>query len=489
MPGVLSIVSSNPTTRVYSEGDSISFTITTFDIANGATLYWVNLGSLGAADFDQNINKGTFTISNNTGTVNLTFSKDYIPDTPRGVDATYAPLPSASGNMESLIFQVRGNSFNGPVLGTSFTRYVFDTYQVKNTIPANLPSLPIRQIPEGQFPLYVTTITNALNLPYWEKTGNIGSIEVGQTSEYYIKSNSTQTFELVYEKISGNLPSGLTLEKDGTITGIPTTGTLSLTSFSFNSAFSKKVGSPISTATFNISTFASTTTNYTPLWTEPFFNLDQRAIINDLLLDQTIFSRNKLYRPFDLNFGVVKKLRWYIHYGVENFINTNLDFDIMKYFYKRRFRISEPRIAVAKDSQKNISYEVIYSDIIDYNTNESNESPPLEFQYPSGVYYFPSSINNLRKTFEVNGLKVAERFNPNFMKTIQAGQTQVLGYIPCIVYCYTNPGEAKKILNAILNKNIKFNQLDFTVDRFYKRNLYNFNTVDVLRSWYDNRAT
>jgi len=66
--------------------------------------------------------------------------------------------------------------------------------------------------------LYTTSTNNVLI--GWENSGSVGTLLVGETSELYVKAfASTSTFNLVYKTISGTLPKGLTLERDGTIEG------------------------------------------------------------------------------------------------------------------------------------------------------------------------------------------------------------------------------------------------------------------------------
>ena len=481
-----SVVSSNSSTRVYAEGDSITFYVTTTDIPNGTPLYWNNIGSLSSSDFTQNINKGRLIINNNTATLTLTFAEDYKVDTPRGYDKKYAPANWGSVNLESLILQFRAQSETGPVVVTEFTRYIVDTSKPKKLNPVDLPTVPITQIQTGQFPLNITTVTNSLNLPFWKQTGNLGLLDVGETSELYIESNTTQTFDLIYEKISGELPSGLSLLRDGSISGTVINAPSTATNYYFTASFSKNVGSPINTSTFYITAYKSTTTNYTPIWFDSFFNNEQRTIIDNLLRNQDIFKREEIYRPFDNNFGISQNIRWYLHYGVENI--TNINYFIPLIFSKRRFRLSEPKIAFGKNSIEETVYEVVYSEIIDYNQNELGESLPPIFQQ-SGVYYFPTSVINWRKSFETEGRQVTDKFNPRFMKSRQNETSTVLGYIPCVIYCYALPNKGTKIIDRIKKQNISFNQFDFTIDKYYKYNLVDRNLIDTVRFTYVQQST
>lgn len=453
--------------KLNNEGDVITYNIGTFDVSNNTIVYWKNIGTTDVRDFANNRNSGQVTIINGSATFSIEILKDFR------VDTNYE---------ETIIIQLRTGSSNGPVVATALTEYVFDTSQKLDLIPVSLPEVPLIQIPPGNFPLHVTTVTNSLGLPLWQQNQNLGVLEVGEISEYYIKSNTTQSFGLVYEIISGQLPTGLQLQRDGTISGRAAPGIAVSTDYTFTASYSKSVGSPISTGTFTITVLLTTTTNYTPIWFEPTYNQDQRKEIAEFLSDKNIFSDDSLYRPFDPNFGVSKSLKWYLFYGLENY--ANLGTITENNFYKRRFSLSEPKIAVAKDELENLIYEVIYSDILDYNINSEGESVSL---YVDGFGY-PSSIYNMQQRFALGQNLIPERttveiFNPRFMKTRQANQSTPLGYIPCVVYCYTLPNKAKFVLDKIKKSKIKFNQIDFVIDRLYKYN-QNSNEIDVIRFGY-----
>lgn len=56
-------VSASPTTINETTSRTVTFTISTVGVTNGATMYWTNTGSTSAADFDDGVNSGSFTIS------------------------------------------------------------------------------------------------------------------------------------------------------------------------------------------------------------------------------------------------------------------------------------------------------------------------------------------------------------------------------------------------------------------------------------------
>ena len=69
-------VTITPTTTSVNEGSSVTFNVSTTNIPNGTTLYWVNNGTSSSADFTDGINQGTFTITSGAGSVTRTLVND-----------------------------------------------------------------------------------------------------------------------------------------------------------------------------------------------------------------------------------------------------------------------------------------------------------------------------------------------------------------------------------------------------------------------------
>ena len=70
------------------EGSTVTFTVTTANVADGTTLYWTTYGSpvIGASDFSDNATSGSFTITNGSGSVSRTLANDcllYTSPSPR----------------------------------------------------------------------------------------------------------------------------------------------------------------------------------------------------------------------------------------------------------------------------------------------------------------------------------------------------------------------------------------------------------------------
>lgn len=107
-------ISSTPTYSVVPssssvvEGSSVTFSVSTTNVANG-TLFWTNAGTTTAADFADGQNSGSFSLTNNSGSISRALVSD-----------------SATEGTESIVIQIRTGSTAGPVVATSSSVSVTD---------------------------------------------------------------------------------------------------------------------------------------------------------------------------------------------------------------------------------------------------------------------------------------------------------------------------------------------------------------------------
>jgi len=171
-----------PSTTTVNEGSAVTFNVTTTNVANSTTLYWTNAGTTVAADFQENVNSGSFTITSNAGSVTLTLSAD-----------------STTEGGETIDFKVRTDSTSGTIVATATTVSVSDT----STTPVaaiKLTSIGLSPNPAKSFQNYTITVyqnttstsANALAFTIDQRTPNVFkdtwyqggliSIAAGQTS-------------------------------------------------------------------------------------------------------------------------------------------------------------------------------------------------------------------------------------------------------------------------------------------------------------------
>lgn len=144
----------SPTAEVIKEAQSITFNIVTSNVPNNAVLYWTNSGTISAEDFIDNKNQGTFRIFNNHAAVTLTLKNENITE-----------------GAETIIFEVREDSYLGPIVATSTPVTVTD-------ITASITPDTI-DINEGQlvsFSIETTNLEEGTTL-YWVNIGTSKSYD------------------------------------------------------------------------------------------------------------------------------------------------------------------------------------------------------------------------------------------------------------------------------------------------------------------------
>ena len=246
-------------------------------------------------------------------------------------------------------------------------------------------------------------------------------------------------------------------------------------------------------------------------------NVAGRQIINSLLTNEQLIPTNFLYRPDDVYFGKASEVK-YIHiYGVDSTDLSHYINAMQKNHYDRKLVLGEIKTAVARDSNNEIIYEVVYSSIIDDLVNPKGVSIPIKIQWPRkismdrGPYYvsnddrftsdesiytsyspgyirdlYPASLTNMRVEL-TNHLEYTDDQGllPRWM-TSQQEDGNTLGFVQAWVIAYTLPGKSKMIKFVIDNYwTHRLNEIDFSIDRFTidKSASFNYNVKLVKANW------
>lgn len=196
-----------PSTTSINEGQSVTFNVTTTNVANGTVLYWTNAGTTSAADFTDSQMSGSFTIQGNAGSFMRTTTNDQITE----------------GN-ETIVIQVRTGSTSGPIVATSSTVTIYDTSVPTTPTYSVAPSLT--SVNEGQSVVFNITTTNVANgTLYWTNAGttmagdftdglnagslaitnNSGSVTRTLTNDATTEGNETIVFQLRTGSTSGTI--------------------------------------------------------------------------------------------------------------------------------------------------------------------------------------------------------------------------------------------------------------------------------------------
>jgi hypothetical protein len=162
------------------EGNSVTFTVTTANVASNTTLYWTvnNIGTSNV-DFLNAVVSGSFTISANTGSYSVTANADYLTE-----------------GSETFTTQVRTVSTSGTVVATSNTITISDT-SVANATPTTYAiTSNVSTVSEGNVVLFTVTTANVASNTtlYWTvnniSTSNVDFLSNVVTGSFTISANT-----------------------------------------------------------------------------------------------------------------------------------------------------------------------------------------------------------------------------------------------------------------------------------------------------------
>jgi hypothetical protein len=253
-------------------------------------------------------------------------------------------------------------------------------------------------------------------------------------------------------------------------------------------------------------------------------NLNDRAIIRDLLNNDNLIPYNYLYRPEDNNFGKASEVKFVQVYGMNSSTIEKYISAINQNHYWRHITLGNLKTAVARDDNGNIIYEVVYSEIVENLVNNNGKSVAKDITLPKVIdisagenidsrtdiytsyeidlnanisYYdsassnlikhvYPASFDNMRKQIaSVLSENYDSKLLPKWMSSQQLSGS-ILGFQSAWVICYTKPGYSETIKNNI-NKNWahKLNEIYFLIDRYVvdKSSTFDYNDYLSTPSW------
>lgn len=424
-----------------------------FDLQGAPNLHLAYFPNM--VELDPNSASKTLTATVPTGS--------FIPFTdPGGFGAkTWNINPTISAG---LTFNPINGGINGtPKFGSTSTYYnitVTDALSYQSTGTFTLTILPFK----------------GLEVPQpWETTGTIGTLVPGEISELYVKGQfSTSTVYTTYSLISGSLPNGLTLNRDGTISGrvnVNTAVTTATSTSSFIVSVNDTNNNNLLNGAFSINLRQTNRTTYTEIYAKPFLKQNKRTEFLEFIRNEEIFIPDLLYRPVDPNFSKQEELKLVIDFGVERLSTTSYANLMQTNFERRRISLGGLKTAVARNNDGTVRHEIIYVEVIDKHVNSDRISVPREITFNENTYY-PSSIPNMREKL-ATGAKFTTVRNPSFTNFLQDGELVKPGYIAFVPLCFTLPGKSATIIRKINESGFKFNTFDFEIDRVIVQNALN----------------
>jgi len=303
----------------------------------------------------------------------------------------------------------------------------------------------------------------------WVSDSDLGSIETGTISELAVEAQQISSeYSIKYSVISGNLPQGLSLARDGTITGM--VGYNQTGTFIFDVLASDVYELSWITRTFSLNVTETSNKEYTKIYCRPFLAKEKRTLYTEFTSNNFTFDPSLIYRYYDPNFGVQSSLKIYLEFGIEKVDLESYANALTENFYRRKLYFGNIKKAIAKNSAGITVYEIVYVDVVDDMITSTGTSVSKQITMNNNTY-FPASITNMRSKLESITLpdssiiSVNPDLLPRFMNTAQPGSYQFPGYMRVIPLCYALPGQGDRIISRIKLSNFDLKLLDFEIDR------------------------
>lgn len=301
----------------------------------------------------------------------------------------------------------------------------------------------------------------------WITLPDLGNVEKGTISELSVLAQEQGVSTGIrYSLISGELPVGLTLRHDGTLTG-RIAYDANTAGYSFTIRATNQFKSRTIDRTFTLSVTAENNRKYSEIYFRPFLSTEKRAAYNEFITNEEIFVPSAMYRYHDTNFGVQRNLKMTLEFGLEQLYQEEYYYALMENFYRKRLQLGSVKVAQGQDSNGVHLYDIIYAEVIDelVNNNGASVSNIIVYPWTRNEVYYPASIQNMRTQLraitliDYTTIPVNDQLKPKYMSA--PGTT----YISTVPICYTLPGQSAEIVRRIKRSGFKFNSVDFEIDR------------------------
>ena len=321
-----------------------------------------------------------------------------------------------------------------------------------------------------------------------------------------------------YTKTSGSLPPGITLSNEGNLIGTidPSDFTDSTRSYTFTVSVSDQYQSLATSKEFTIDIdIPFTQTEYGNMTGHATSLIDQNIFYN-IAQDNSINGPEYIYRPEDSNFGMKLKPDMLMLSGLEAQTLTAFQQQMEQNHAPKKLYFGDLKTAIAKEGTTT-KYEVVYIEVKDNMVNNDGTSvassinlrntiskPILgprassmnatadyvdyEVTTDGGLSFstsgskvryanqlsadlgfietvYPNAVANMRSRMKSLGHKEYD-YLPLWMKTTQAGDLAPLGYVMAVPICYCKPGTSALVKKRIEDKNLKFKNISFIIDRY-----------------------
>ena len=232
----------------------------------------------------------------------------------------------------------------------------------------------------------------------WKTDKLLPSLQANRISTLRVEAETTTGLgRLEYIIVRGKLPTGITLQKSGEITGaiqqFGVAGVPGLTLYDTNQTtidngttrfdskyefvvlVKDKFADKIAVKTFELNILDPDNNLYTNISMKPFLPKQQRNYFNEFINNVDIFTPQYIYRPADGNFGVQKNLKSLVYAGIQTTnINEYVGATALNH-KKKNFYFGNIKTAIAKErGQNDIVYEVVYVELIDKGDSKKGKT-------------------------------------------------------------------------------------------------------------------
>jgi len=347
--------------------------------------------------------------------------------------------------------------------------------------------------------VFTLTILNSLNNEInWVTPSNLGIILSGETSTFKVEATSPGR-KITYRLKSGaanRLPQGTKLLNNGLLVGRPTfrQTTFDNILLNFTTLFDGFSGKPTLIDTQYRFTVEALTTDgvlqtekefviqvnrdvsgvsiYENLYLKALPSPDQRGIFESIVANKELFPDELIYRSEDPYFGKAKNISFLFVPGLTPSTALQYLTAMQHNFYTKTINFGNIKTAIAKDSNLNTIYEVVYVELEEDDQSASLVSKQLGGRNPyydeDGVPHrtiYPNSLHAWRERLNEYILYKNRSALPPWMTSTQTdGRT--LGLTYGVVLAYTIPGASNLIAYRLKDNNITFSNIEFKVDRF-----------------------
>lgn len=360
----------------------------------------------------------------------------------------------------------------------------------------------------------------------WITPSNLGTINNGDVSLFYVEAINAAGIGLQYQLKSGvynSLPQGLQLLPSGhiaghvsfdtfTVDGGTTTFDATNNSIGASSVIAETTFDLVHTFTVNaysvnglISVYKTFSITVNRAYNKPYNNLyvqcmppqNDRDLIASLLQNTDIFQPDILYRPDDPNFGKATQVVYWHAYGLNPATYSDYVLSLYENHYWKDLILGNISVAQALDADGVPVYEVVYSRVIDNLVNDAGESVSKQVTLPYPITLddssvvdtvFPNSLIDMRDQV-IDQVGQLSNVLPLWMTSKQSNG-RVLGFTPSWVIAYTKPGYGDRLayyINTIFGE--RLNLIDFEVDRYELDRLLTKNWNTETQQWNPHPAT